>query len=952
LYNLEISGYTRGCGELPAQHWRNAFAAFERALAMPAEERVLFVETSVEPSLREIVLELLDQEALDEAGTGGEFPSRTGTRLGRYEVLELLGRGGNAQVYAARDTQLDRPVALKFLLPGAVESAASLERLLREAKAAGSLNHPHIVTVYEVIREGDQVAIAMERIDGRPLQVEGGSPQPRERVAELGRQIAQALATAHAHGIVHRDIKPANVMVRADGYVKVVDFGLARSSSPWNLSVSLTGALAGTVDYMSPEQAECRRVTTASDVFSLGIVLYELAAGAHPFRTGSPIDTAYAIAHRTPAAPAKLNSRIGAALNGLIVEMLARNPESRPTAQAVEQRLAEIARAPLPQRTSGARTFFLVSALVAAFALGMVLWMQRAPSRVEPRPEYAQVTRLGGGMRVTAAALSHDGAWLAFAAFGSPLSLRRMSDGETRHLNAPADLNIDRIAWFADGHRLLVSAASQTDTRAGLWVVPIDGTAAQRAVPAGKDGVPSPDGSRIAFVSPDGAFIWTAGVHGESPQQIRAGGSLTAFSSLVWSPDGKRLVYQRQDSTPGRAGDETSESLQLERNFRHSVESVSIGARSVVASIPDVTMASAVALPDGRVIFLRWESLGLPIVRTIWSIRTDPHSGAILGPPRRLSSGEGRYASSISASDDGNKIAVVLASDILNIFLADLAPGTPRFRNVRRLTYTDADDYPHAWTPDGMSVIFESSRNGQYNLFRQAIDAHEPEPLVVGTENSVLAKVSPDRKWILYTAQYKPGPICRVKRVPVNGGMPELVPVPEVRGGFHEFQCALQRGSRCVIRSVEDNQFVFRELDPLGGVGRELARTSFSPTVVGDWSLSPDGSTIAIPNHDPHEARIRLVNLDATSAFDAETTIQAAGLRDLNGLTYTADGKGWYVSVATSTGGALLYVDLRGHAHRLLESARPTYVVPSPDGKYVAFPDRTVSSNVELFQPN
>ena len=172
-----------------------------------------------------------------------------------------------------------------------------------------------------------------------------------------------------------------------------------------------------------------------------------------------------------------------------------------------------------------------------------------------------------------------------------------------------------------------------------------------------------------------------------------------------------------------------------------------------------------------------------------------------------------------------------------------------------------AEDYPHAWAPDNHAVIFESNRNGHWRLFRQKIDEQEPEPLVLSDADNVLAQASPDGKWVLYRED-RERTKRRLMRVPMNGGTPEPVPGTE---NVVDFRCGQQRGSRCVLRSTENAQFVFYELDPLRGRGRELARkVVWSPTGVGDWDISPDSRFAALPNHDPQTAIIRVISLDAT----------------------------------------------------------------------------------------
>lgn len=263
-----------------------------------------------------------------------------GQTISGYRILSKIGQGGMGFVLKAEDTVLKRQVALKFITPDWMENLA-VNRLIREAKAASGLNHPNILTIHGVIQSESSVALVMELVDGVPLRNHCGAPLPVSEVIRIGRQIALALAAAHAAGIVHRDVKPENVMLRPDGYVKVLEFGLARDTTVLELSSGANFA-AGALQYMAPEQIRAEKARAESDIFSLGLVLYEMLAGKHPFAAESALETAYAITHQNPLPPSALNPRLPAALDELILKMLAKNPSCRPSAQQVEARLGEI----------------------------------------------------------------------------------------------------------------------------------------------------------------------------------------------------------------------------------------------------------------------------------------------------------------------------------------------------------------------------------------------------------------------------------------------------------------------------------------------------------------------------------------------------------------------------------------------------------------------------------
>jgi len=260
-----------------------------------------------------------------------------------YEIVERIGRGGMGVVYKARDPSLDRFVAVKLLRDDQARSPDQLARFLREARTTSALNHPGICTVHALCEHGGRPFIVMELIEGQTLRgLIELHPQPGE-VARLIGQAALALAAAHAAGVVHRDIKPENIMVRPDGQVKVVDFGLARllpTGFPGSLAAgtdsgSDPGITAGTLTYMSPEQTRSDPAGSASDVFSLGIVAYELATGRHPFAAQSPLGTFNAIASRPADSPKRFSPAITSDLEALLLQMLERDPQLRPTAAEI-----------------------------------------------------------------------------------------------------------------------------------------------------------------------------------------------------------------------------------------------------------------------------------------------------------------------------------------------------------------------------------------------------------------------------------------------------------------------------------------------------------------------------------------------------------------------------------------------------------------------------------------
>src|ERR1700674_5320063 len=263
-----------------------------------------------------------------------------GSRLGPYEVLSALGAGGMGEVFRARDTRLSRDVAIKVLPERLSSDPERLKRFEKEARSASALNHPSIVTIYDVGQTDGVSWIAMELIDGKTLrELLVGGALPVKRSLQLATAVAEGLAKAHEAGIVHRDLKPENVMVTKDGLVKILDFGLAKLTTTGSGSDEAShlptetgtspGVVLGTVGYMSPEQAAGQQIDFRSDQFSFGSILYEMATGKRAFQKATAVDTLSAILHEEPEPIASLNPQVPAPLRWIVERCLAKEPEGR-----------------------------------------------------------------------------------------------------------------------------------------------------------------------------------------------------------------------------------------------------------------------------------------------------------------------------------------------------------------------------------------------------------------------------------------------------------------------------------------------------------------------------------------------------------------------------------------------------------------------------------------------
>ncbi|MGB9699836.1 MAG: serine/threonine-protein kinase [Thermodesulfobacteriota bacterium] len=266
-----------------------------------------------------------------------------GMKYGRYEIIKELGRGAMGLVYQAHDPEIDRLLALKVLREDRLTSAAFVQRFLKEARAIGRLSHPRIVTVYDVGQDHGTIYIAMELLQGEPLNalLEKRKFSPEE-ITNLGIQVAETLDYAHQKGIVHRDIKPSNILVQPDGQIKITDFGIAHIEDPEASVQTQAGEILGTPAYMSPEQVMGQQADGRSDLFSLGIILYELSTGKRPFGGSNLASIFKSITQDQPPSPAELNPAIPKSLSQVIMRCLEKNPASRyPTGKDLADALRE-----------------------------------------------------------------------------------------------------------------------------------------------------------------------------------------------------------------------------------------------------------------------------------------------------------------------------------------------------------------------------------------------------------------------------------------------------------------------------------------------------------------------------------------------------------------------------------------------------------------------------------
>jgi eukaryotic-like serine/threonine-protein kinase len=864
--------------------------------------------------------------------------------IGPYAILELLGEGGMGVVYRARDSRLGRDIALKVLPPQTVSNPQARARLIQEARLASSLNHPNICTIFDVGDNDDTVFVAMEWIEGRPLsQLIPSRGFPMEAVLQYGTQIADALAHAHARGVVHRDLKASNVVVTLEGRAKVLDFGIAKridtgpDDATLQLELTEPGAVLGTPAYLAPEVLRGQTAGPQSDIWALGVLLYEMCTGQMPFNGRTAHEFAAAILTQ-PALP--MPPEVPAGLRTLIVRCLEKEPGQR-LQQAAEIRaslevLSSELRSPLPKTRHHKRNkpFALVgvASLILLVFLGWLLW--RHPWR-HPIMTQRQLTSNPVENPVLVASLSPDGRYLA-TLDKNGLAIRGIDSGDTRKIELPPGYEISiptpRVDWYPDGTSLLLSGGHVSgETVTSIWALPLMGGKPRRIQNEGLGATISPDASRIAYTR-HGSEIWCMEPNGENPRQLVPMDSSGVFPNPVWAQNGQRLVYGRGHIEAGQIHGQI-ETTDLE-GHRHSIFD---GGQRLAA------LTTFVWLRDGRLIFGLSDPAPGQTDFNLWSLQVDPRSGKASSKPVRIT--QWTRASLMlptSASTAGDRMSVFFVRWQSDCYVGRLSAGDSSMTDVKRLTLDDLMDVDPAWTPDEAAILFASDRNGSLDVFRQRIDSNEAEPIVSGPGNQSSPKMSPNGAWILY--QDVRGDSASIMRVPIQGG--PSAKVMSVQAGS-DFKVAATSSSECVVSEMRGSKTVFFSFDPVTGQGPEVARIEAG--LLPPWCLSPDGSALAVV--DARSAPIRIVVVPLSGAPRREVALRRSDVIGIQHLAWDGSGEGWLATTYFGKSWNLLHIDAKGHSVELLPPQLWMYSSAlSPGRKRIVFSSNTVEANAWLLE--
>jgi Tol biopolymer transport system component len=884
----------------------------------------------------------------------------TGNTVSHYRVGERIGGGGMGVVYRAEDVRLGRQVALKFLPDRGELSALALERFRREARAASALNHPHICTIHDVGEYEGRPFLVMELLDGQTLKdLALGPSLPLDQALTWAVEITDALDAAHRKGIIHRDIKPANIFITTRQQAKVLDFGLAKLIEDRPLegesstdtvcglagaSVTRAGLAVGTIHYMSPEQALGEELDARTDVFSFGIVLYELVTGRQPFAGSTSVAVLDAIINRMPEPPARLNAAVPLELERIIAKALEKDRTLRH--QSMADLLADLRRLKRDSTaTAGGGTAttrpvqrawparLQRSLMILAFVVSMVAAAFWWGGRAAPSPglEAKQLTANPTELPISGASLSPDGRFLAFSD-ARGIVLQRVESGETQLLPDTAGMRIRQ--WSADGTRLRTVLAGVPAAQA-YWSISVFGVPSR--VPD-TDGIVSPDGSLVLHLRMAREF-WIEGPAGQNPRLIAALEKGVRSTTPVWSPDGKRFAYVKV--TPVDNATNT-----------YAMEMRDLGGGAPVTLVPALRApqnieSAFVWLPDDRIIF-SWQepppsaSLG---DFNLWQVRADRAGSA---SPTRLTNWTGALALSPSASADGRRMSVLRATPEIDVYVGRLEANGSAMQEPTRLTLDDRSDEPTGWTHDATAVLFSSNRSGTDDVYKQALDSSQAVLLAGGPEHQWSARAEPGGDGVFYMAhaigQLYP---ARLMYTSILGGPSQEVLSSSTILGFH---CS--RGGLCVMQEGVDGkrEIAISSFDRVRGRGPELFRRPAVPEVYVWMSMdvSPDAARLAYVEA-ISGSRIRVVSRTG----EPERDIVIEGYEQLNAIYWSADGSRLFVGAGTKSGGsALLSVDLQGRSRTLWEKEGKTLLwgVPSPDGTRLAIFSYAEDSNAWLLE--
>jgi serine/threonine protein kinase len=822
--------------------------------------------------------DFLERPALEtwarDAATESAVQSLAGRDLGRFLVLKKLGAGGIGEVWLAKDKELSRDVALKFLSPELAGGSDQARRFQQEARAASALNHPNLVTIFDIGEFEGRQFIAQEYVPGKTVrEVLSSDSLSAEAVVDIATQIAAGLRAAHAAGVVHRDVKPENIMVRPDGVVKILDFGIARfrqdrAGINQKSATELTrpGLILGTARYMSPEQARGLPLDGRSDIFSFGVVLYEIFSGSAPFTGATPSDVLAAILNYEPPPLSRKARHVPAEFERIVQRCLAKDPAARYAAAALHEDCKSVA-AKL-RRTSLPLATWIYAAIavltVAAMAIGLILNTQRKSA---PQFGSMKIMRLPTRGEVSDVTIARDGKELAcIIDEGDKHSIwiREVSGSNERVAVASDDGELSGIMFSPDDSYLYYRSRG-SDGIGNLFRVPAKGGPVERVISdvSGAAALSS-DGKRVAFIrlkpSTWEASLVVSNSDGSSEfavETVRRPQFLDE-RAVAWRPDGQAIAYFAGESAP-----EPDVAFHLvEVNLRHP------GQRLITPQL-------------WKPLGLAWAAKGDVLIVTaatpgdlqqLWTVRYGT------GEVTRLTNDLSNYGR-VSITDDGDSIVAVQSVSFVSIWAATSSDNS---RFTRIATSIPSPRTAVGWTHGG-GVIYNDPADGFRDIWSMDADGANPKRLTSSAFNKDELVVTRDGRYIVY--QQDPN-IWRVKR---DGTEPTQL----THGRLDVHPDISPDGKNVVYASFAD------WVPGIGGEptlwrvsidGGEATQISQQPASIP--SVSPDGKQIAcihFPGKDPRisSALLAVTSVDGRGRFTLFQRSPAAGTT----LSWSPDGQ-------------------------------------------------------------
>ena len=757
-----------------------------------------------------------------------------GQSLGRYRIESKIGEGGMGVVYKAQDTQLGRTVAIKVLPHDKITDADRKRRFIQEAKAASALNHPAIVTVHDFAEADGQAFIVMEYLPGSTLdQVIPPNGLRPSTVLKYGAQIADALAKAHEAGILHRDLKPSNVFITEDGRAKVLDFGLAKllepeeSGSATTVAMTDAGSVVGTAAYMSPEQAEGRKLDARSDIFSFGSVLYEMVTGRKAFDGESRLSMLRKIVSEDPAPPSRVSGAISVDLEKTILRCLRKDPARRFQSMAdlkvaLEDLSSESDTALAARPVRSSRTWMWVAAALVLAAIAYVVVQQQARSPASDEPLHAvPITALAGTLR--GPSLSPDGRHVVFRWTGANEDNPDLYVQQIGVAAPPLRLTTDpdndySPSWSPDGRAIAFlrgggsggvgevrvvpplggpeRTIANIENRATLYRPPSLAWCPDSSCLAVTDTVPGQRASAIVLIALD---------TGEKRQLSLPNAQAMIELDPTFSPDGRWLAFRR-DTTPftgdyyrlpmkgrepGRgepvrltfsesAGDSPGkaawapDSRSLIFSARGSLwraDAIEPGPRTRLPFVgQDGVGPSLAATSDGnvRLVYVR-----ATVDSNVWRL-TVPAAGAPATSAPQPVVRSPRYENLPNLSADGRRILFLSnRSGESEFWIADADGG-----NMLQLTSLAALPGFGRWSPDGSQVTFHSDPQGRPDILVMPANGGTPRNITAHVDGGGYPSFSRDGRWIYYSNVKDQ----RIWKIATTGGDP--VPVTSNGGSM------------------------------------------------------------------------------------------------------------------------------------------------------------------------